>query len=98
MTNNLDNFSYNILIANLYEMYSFINKEIENGYSAETIKENYKKILITMMPIIPHFASECLKQINCKLYEWPKYEDKFIIDEEISYVVNILEKLLKSKN
>ena len=90
MTNNLDNFSYNILIANLYEMYSFINKEIENGYSAETIKENYKKILITMMPIIPHFASECLELNNFNQnINWPSYDKNLIVENNVKYVIQI---------
>ena len=48
-------------------MYSFINKELENEYTSKTISENYNKILLTMLPIIPHFASECLERINLKL-------------------------------
>ena len=33
MTDNLNTFSYNILIANLHEMNNFVNKEISNNYS-----------------------------------------------------------------
>ena len=33
-------------------------------YKKNNLIENYKKILITMMPIIPHFSNECLKLIN----------------------------------
>ena len=29
MTENLNNFSYNVIIANLHEVYSLLNKEIE---------------------------------------------------------------------
>ena len=28
---NLESFSYNKIVANLYEMYSFLNKQIENN-------------------------------------------------------------------
>ena len=55
MTDNLENFSYNKIIANLHEMYSYITKEINKNYKKETLLENYKKILISMQPIIPHF-------------------------------------------
>ena len=54
ITHNLEFFSYNIIIANLHEMYSFLIKEINKGFKKETISENYKKILITINPIIPH--------------------------------------------
>ena len=44
MTENLNSFSYNILIANLHEMNNFFNKEILNKYTKETIVKNYSKI------------------------------------------------------
>ena len=64
ITNNLETFSYNIIIANLHEMYSFLIKEINKGFKKKTILENYKKILITINPIVPHLSNECLKIIN----------------------------------
>ena len=33
ISNNLENFSYNIIVANLHEMYSFLIKEISKGYT-----------------------------------------------------------------
>jgi leucyl-tRNA synthetase len=41
-------------------MHSFLSKEINKGYKKKQL-ENYKKILITMMPIIPHLSNECLR-------------------------------------
>jgi leucyl-tRNA synthetase len=53
-------------------MYTFLNKDIKKGYSPKTIKENYKKILITLLPIIPHFALECIERNKFKNFEhWP---------------------------
>ena len=37
---NLENFSYNKIVANLYEMYSFLNKQIEKAYTKNTLVEN----------------------------------------------------------
>ena len=34
---NLESFSYNKIVANLYEMYSFLNKQIEKKYTKKTI-------------------------------------------------------------
>ena len=88
VTNNLDNFSYNILIANLHEMYSYINNELINFYSSKTLKENYNKILIAMLPIVPHFASECL-EINkfVNKYDWPKYNEELLEEDIVKIVV-----------
>ena len=48
ITENLEKFSYNKIIANLYELYSFLSKEIKNSYKKEVLINNYKKILIAM--------------------------------------------------
>ena len=89
ITDNLNNFSYNIIIANLHEMYSFLVKNIDKGYKESTIKENYGKILTIIMPVIPHFSSECLKMINMKEPVWPDYDEKIIIEDKINFVIQI---------
>ena len=84
------NFSYNIIIANLHEMCSYLNKEIEKKYKRETILENYKKILISMMPIIPHFSNECLNLINInKDFNWPDYDESLLVEDFVNIVVQI---------
>ena len=90
MTNNLTSFSYNVLIANLHEIYSFLNKEIDKKYTKKTIIENYSKILITMLPIIPHFASECLEKNNFEINKmWPNYNEEILKDSHVSIVIQI---------
>ena len=91
ISNNLDNFHYNIIVANLHEMYSFLNKEITKGYQKKTIIENYKKILITMMPIIPHLSNECFEYIkeNNDTISWPKFDEKLIKEDFTSIVVQV---------
>jgi leucyl-tRNA synthetase len=87
ITDNLETFSYNIIVANLHEMYSFLIKEIDKGFKKETIIENYKKILIIINPIIPHLSCECLRIIgkNDKIV-WPTY-DKKQLEESSSLIV-----------
>ena len=86
---NLESFSYNKIIANLYEMYSFLNKQIEKKYTKNTIIENYKKILIVMTPILPHFANECLSIIKVKNLNWPDYDISMIREDNINIVIQI---------
>jgi len=89
--NNLENFNYNIIIANLYEMHSYLSKEVIKGYQKKTILENYKKILTTMMPILPHLSNECIESIKSKndqLY-WPIYDEKQIKKSSTNIVVQI---------
>ena len=89
ITDNLENFSYNKIIANLHELYSFLNKQINQKYSKETLIKNYEKILISMMPVIPHFSTECLSLIKSKEIKWPKYNIDFIKEENANIVVQI---------
>ena len=90
MSQNLENFNYNIIIANMHEMYSFLIKEMNNVYKKEVILENYKKILIAIMPIIPHFSNECLERINStKNISWPKYDEDLLEEKEKLIVIQI---------
>jgi len=91
ISNNLENFNYNIIIANLHEMHSYLTKEIIKGYQKKTILENYKKILITMMPILPHLSNECFESIKIKNDElnWPIYDEKQIKESSINIVIQI---------
>ena len=90
MTFNLNSFSYNILVANLHEMYSFLSKEIKNGYSKKTLEDNYRKILNTMLPIIPHFAMECIEINNFKIEQnWPAYDENLLIEDKIKLVIQV---------
>jgi len=89
MTKNLDDFGYNKLIANMHEMYSFLIKQVENGYKITTLKENYEKILIAINPIVPHLSNECLQIIDSKNIIWPKYDLSLLKEEKIKIVIQI---------
>ncbi len=89
MTDALNAFSYNILIANLHEMQNFFNKELVKKYTKKTLTENFSKILVTMIPIIPHLANECLKRINYNVIEWPEYDETLLVEDIIPYVIQV---------
>ena len=89
ITQNLEKFHYNVIVANFYEMYNFLIKEIDKPIKKEILIENYKKILILMNPFIPHFSNECLNTINENQINWPKISKKDLIEEDINFVVQI---------
>jgi len=89
VTRNLEKFHYNVIVANLYEMYNFLIKEIEKPIKKEILIENYKKILILMNPFIPHFAAECLANLDGKEINWPIVSKEELIEEEVNFVVQI---------
>ena len=90
VTDNLSKFTYNKIIANFHEIHSSVSKLLKKKYSSKTIIDNYKKILICMMPVIPHFANECISLIKDKsVLEWPEVNKQLLIEENINYVVQI---------
>jgi len=89
VTDNLENFSYNKIIANLHEIYSFLNKQIDKPYTKKTILQNYQKILIAMTPIIPHFANECLELLGVKNFSWSEYDKSLLKEDIINIVIQI---------
>jgi leucyl-tRNA synthetase len=90
INNNLNKFHYNVIIANIYEIYNFLNKSINEEINRNKLKENYTKILSVFLPIIPHFASECLKDLNDNVFQnWPEIDKKMLQEDCVEYVVQI---------
>ena len=90
ITKNLENFHYNVIIANMHEIYNYLNKIIPNISDKNKFIENYKKILITISPIVPHLSNECLEQIgmNTEL-SWPSIKKEYLSLKSLNIVVQI---------
>ena len=55
-----------------------------------TLIENYKKILITLNPIIPHFSSEALKNIDSlNDLSWPSFNEDLLKEDTRPFVIQI---------
>jgi leucyl-tRNA synthetase len=88
VTHNIENFSYNKIIANFHEIYSALNKIILNKIEKKQLIENYKKILITINPVIPHFSNECIEMISIKEdILWPKVNEKFLLEDNVKFII-----------
>ena len=89
ITQNLENFHYNVMIANLHEIYNFFNKiKNEENIDVTNLKENYLKIIKIMSPILPHLTSECLEDLNEEIkITWPNIERKYLDQDEIKIVI-----------
>ena len=89
ITNNLEKFNYNIAVANIHEIYGILTKEIKNNCKKDNIIKNYSKILICLMPIIPHFSMEALSQIKSENDKWPTYNEELLIEKNTKIVIQI---------
>ena len=90
ITNNLEKFNYNVIIANMYEAYNYLINYIKKNTNIKNLEINYNKLLICFLPVLPHFASECLDDVG-KLgnISWPDYDNELLKSEEINFVVQI---------
>ena len=87
---NLEKFRYNKIIANFYEMFASYSKLNLQKYSALNIKNNYSKVLIAMMPVIPHFSNQCIKLLNItENIQWPKVNRANLIQDSCKYVIQV---------
>lgn len=90
---NLEKFRYNVIVANLHEIYNFFNKITDKNY--KNLISNYIKILKIMSPLVPHLASECLSEIsknNINENEknlWPEIDQKYLRNSHYKIVVQI---------
>jgi len=90
ITNNLESFSYNVIIASMYEAYNFLIKHMEKNINPKELLKNYKKILTIFSPIIPHLTSECLLDIGSdQKLNWPLVNKDHLKNENIDYVIQI---------
>ena len=87
---NLDSFRYNKIVANFHELYALLSKTNLKFYSSLNLKKNYSKILITIMPVMPHFANECLELIGvADNVKWPTIKEKNLTQKNINYIIQI---------
>ena len=90
ITNNLEKFNYNVIVANMYETYNYLINFIKDKQDLKNLEENYKKILVCFLPVIPHFSNECLSDLNTnEEIKWPDYDKSILDNEEVKFVVQI---------
>ena len=89
ITKNLDNFQYNVVIANIHEIYNLLCVHIlNNKTSNKTLKNGWEKITMLLIPLTPHLAHECCEKLNKKFY-WPQYDPKLLKDENCTIVIQV---------
>ena len=85
---NLEKFRYNVIVANLHEIYNFFNKISDKNY--KNLVNNYIKILKIMSPLVPHLAFECLGEISeNEKFLWPEIDQKYLKNKHFNIVVQI---------
>ncbi len=90
INSNLERFNYNVIVANMYETYNFLNKILEKKFCKKVLSDNYKNILIIMSPVMPHIISECFTSNNFNISQkWPLVNKKYLEEETVKIVIQI---------
>ena len=94
-----ERYNFNVVIASMHKIYSYLNKQLEKDDLGKNFIDNYSKILIIINPIIPHLSSEILEKIKANNHLiWPKVDKHYLEDKEKIIVVQINGKKIKVLN
>ena len=94
ITECIEKFHINVVVAKLYVFLTNINEEIEKQtIDKEEIINVYKKYLIIISAFIPYVANECWEKITGKqdmnLQEWPRIDDSLLSKENYDIVIQV---------
>ena len=90
ITNLINNFQLNVVVANVYSIYSLFNTSINGNISNSCLKENLSKLMKILIPFVPHLAHECMEQLEVKdTNRWPSVDNNLSLDEIIKMAVQI---------
>ena len=80
----------NVVIATVYEIYNYIEKNKEKSISNTCLKKNIINLMRVLVPFIPHLASECLEKLKIKNRNiWPKIDSDVLNRQMIKLAVQI---------
>ena len=90
ITNLINNFHLNVVIANVYSIYSLFVEALDKEISNKCLKKQFSNLMKVLIPFTPHLANECLEQLGeTKIDKWPEVNEELILDEKIKIAVQI---------
>ena len=90
ITNSINDFNLNVVVANVYEIYNLFFNHINKEVSNKTLKNNLINLIKILIPFTPHVANECLEILGAKdTKSWPQIDKKLILKEKIKMVIQI---------
>ena len=87
----LERFSFNVVIASIHKTYSFFNSQTNKKDWGSNFYKNYLNILKIINPVMPHFSSECLKKLKYdeNNMQWPEINKKYLREKTFNIVTQI---------
>ncbi len=89
----MENFQYNTAISKLMELLNYLDK-IE---PAKVSKKYIESIILMLAPVTPFIAEELWSELANKdsihAQEWPKFDEKYLVEKNVSIPVQINSKM-----
>jgi len=90
ITNLINNFQFNVVIANVYSIYNLFTSAIGDEISNACLKRHLSNLLRILIPFTPHLSHECMEQLGVKEIDtWPEADDNLISGEKIKIAIQI---------
>ena len=90
ITSQIENFSLNVAVANVYSTYNLFFQSLNKKISNKCLKKNFSNFLKTLIPFVPHISYECLEQIKeHNTDDWPNVQKILKIKEKIKLAIQI---------
>ena len=90
ITNLINDFHLNVVIANAYSIYSLLIDCLDRDISNKCLKKNFINFMKILIPFTPHLAHECLEQQGAQgINNWPEISNRLIVNEKIKIAIQI---------
>ena len=90
ITKLIEDFNLNVVVANVYEIYSLFNSHLKENVSDKCFNDNLIKLMKILIPFTPHLAYECLEFLGAKeIKKWPIIDTSLIQKEKVKMAVQI---------
>jgi leucyl-tRNA synthetase len=90
ITSLINNFQLNVVVANIYTIYTLFNWAHNENVSNECLKKKLSELMKVLIPFTPHLAYECLEQLGIKDPDiWPKINTVLNAEEKIKIAIQI---------
>ena len=90
ITDLINNFQLNVVVANVYEIYNLTNSYLKKEVSNKCLKKNIINLMKILTPFTPHLAHECLEQLGIEDFkDWPKIDKEIIASKKIKIAIQI---------
>jgi len=90
ITNLIENFNLNVLVANVYSIYNLFTLAADEEMSNSCLKKYFSNFLKVLIPFTPHLAYECLEKLGEKDFDtWPKINNGLVLNDKIKIAIQI---------